>query len=433
LTVLAVLTLTVALPTRAAAPALVEKGRTALSPRLLEVTFGSTDLGGDTTVRILLPAGYASSSRRYPVVYLLNGGGGSYLDWTTQGDAEALTATTQAVVVMPDGGQGGNYTDWYGTDGRGVSPRWETYHLQRLLPWVDAHFRTLADRSQRAVVGLSMGGNGALHYAARHPDLFVAAASFSGANDVFHPVIYPITETTEMLNGAAPGAVFGPRATEEVRWRGSNPVDLAGNLRSTWVSLSFGNGQPGGPDGAQTPDLVEQAVHDTNVTLHEALRAQGIAHRYDAYGPGSHTWFYWQRELRRTLPLVMAVFAERRRPPGTVTYSSIDSAYAVWGWQVRLARPVLEVSRLIDASRRGFTLRGTGRGTVTTAPFATPHRPVRVTVEDVAGRRTLVLRAGTDRRLTVPVDLGPASPTQQYSPASQLTGTAVREARVTFS
>src|SRR5438309_1777445 len=83
---------------------------------------------------------------------------------------------------------------------------------------------TLARRDQRAIAGLSMGGNGALHYAARHPDLFVAAASWSGADDVFNPIIRPITETTGISEGCAPGAVFGPSVTEELRWRASNPV-----------------------------------------------------------------------------------------------------------------------------------------------------------------------------------------------------------------
>src|SRR4051812_14012114 len=114
--------------------ALVEVGRTQLSPRLLELTLHTTALGRDTKVRVLLPSDYQRGQRRYPVLYLLNGGGGSWLDWTVQGDAEKATADTPAIVVMPDGGQGGNYTDWYGADSSGIKPAWETYHLTQLLP-----------------------------------------------------------------------------------------------------------------------------------------------------------------------------------------------------------------------------------------------------------------------------------------------------------
>lgn len=412
---------------------LVETGRTRLSPRLIEVTFHSDDLAGDTKVRILLPTGYSSGNSHYPVLYLLNGGGGSYLDWTTKGDAEKLTTATPAIVVMPDGGQGGNYTDWFGNDGRGVKPRWESFHIGRLLPWVDGHFRTIAERSQRAVAGLSMGGNGALHYAGRHPDLFVAAASFSGANDVFHPLIYPITETTEIANGAAPGAVFGPRATEEVRWHASNPVDLARNLKGTWLSLAFGNGQAGGPDGGQNPDPIEQAVYDCNVTLHDALLAAGVPHRYNSYGAGGHNWYYWQRDLKQALPGILKVFGEHRATPKTFTYTSIDPSYSVWGWTVQVTRPAPETSEMVEASGSGFSLRGSGTVRVTTAGLFTPGSTHTVSLRDVGGSRTMKVRAGPDGRLRVPVDLGTGNASQQYSPQAQLTGTVVREAHVTFS
>jgi S-formylglutathione hydrolase FrmB len=422
--------------TASAAPpstGLVEVGRSARSPRLVELTMRTPALAKETKVRVLLPAGYAAGRRRYPVIYLLNGGGGSWLDWTEQGAAEKATAGLDAIVVMPDGGQGGNYTDWYGADSSGTRPLWATYHLTQLLPWVDRHFRTLADRSQRAVAGLSMGGNGALHYAARHPDLFVAAASFSGANDVFHPIMYPITETTEISNGALPGSVFGPRATEEVRWHASNPVDLAGNLGGVWVSLAFGNGQPGGPDGNTGVDVIETAVHDSNVSLHEQLLAAGVPHVYNDYGPGAHNWYYWQRDLRQALPGLMSVFAEHRRPPSAVSYSSIDPSYDVFGWSVRLIRPVLESSRLVGATPAGFVLRGSGHAVVRTPPFYRPGTRLHVVARDAAGSRTSTDVAGADGRLTVPVDLGPANAFQQYTAPAQLVGTAVREAHVTIS
>jgi pimeloyl-ACP methyl ester carboxylesterase len=87
------------------------------------------------------------------------------------------------IVVMPDGGAMGWYTDWYAGD-RPVQPRWETYHVGELVPWIDATYRTIAARRGRAIAGLSMGGFGALSYAARHPGTFAAAASFSGALEV---------------------------------------------------------------------------------------------------------------------------------------------------------------------------------------------------------------------------------------------------------
>jgi S-formylglutathione hydrolase FrmB len=423
-----------AAPQRPEPTTLTEVGRTTLSPRLLELTMRTAALAKDTKVRVLLPSDYAGSKQRYPVLYLLNGGAGSWVDWTVSGNAEQITAGAPVIVVMPDGGTGGNYTDWYGEDGSGQRPLWETYHLGQLLPWVDSHFRTIADRSQRAVAGLSMGGNGAVHYAARHPDLFVAAASFSGAVDVFNPIIMPVTETTGVFDGALPGAVFGPRATEEVRWRGSNPVDLAANLRDTWVSLAFGDGSPGGPDGGQTPDIVERAVHDSNVALHDQLMSAKIPHLYDDYGPGSHTWFYWTRELAKTLPRLMAVFAEHRPAPATFTHAAVEPSYSLYGWDVALTRPAMEWSEIADASASGFTLRGSGSAVVRTAAAWRPGTRLAVTTTPDGGpAKTTNVTVGSDGRLTIPVPLGPGNAFQQYTAPALATGTAVFRTAVTIA
>lgn len=417
------------LPSSAASPGLTQVRSAQLSARLVELTFTTPALAQPTRARVLLPTGYAASRQRYPVLYLLNGGAGSYLDWTVLGDAERITAGLPLIVVMPDGGTGGNYTDWYGEDGSGQRPLWETYHVRQLLPWVDRHFRTTG---ARAVAGMSMGGNGALHYAGRHPHLFAAAASFSGAVDVLDPVMTPVTETTGVVDGALPGAVFGPRLTQEVRWRASNPIDLAANLRRTWVSLATGDGSPGGPDGGGV-DPLERVVHEENVALHQRLTELGIPHGWDDYGPGGHVWFYWQRELRDVLPPLLRVLRRARPVPTSVTHWAVEPSYDVWGWSVRLRRPVLEASELVDAGVRGFVLRGTGTAVVTTPALYRPHQRLAVRVADEAGTRVLALRAGQDRRLQVAVDLGPGNALQQHTVPTQPLGTAVREARVAVS
>lgn len=138
----------------------------ALDHRLVELSFRTAALAAPTSVRILLPSSSVPSSRtRYPVLYLLHGGTGSYVDWTEQGDAEAITAGYPVIVVMPDGEPDGNYVNWYNNGTYGV-PQWETFHIDQLLPWVDEFLPTQASRGQRAIAGLSMGGAGATHYAA---------------------------------------------------------------------------------------------------------------------------------------------------------------------------------------------------------------------------------------------------------------------------
>jgi diacylglycerol O-acyltransferase / trehalose O-mycolyltransferase len=266
-----------------------------LDARLEEWTLRTPALTGPTRVRVLLPAGYARDpGRRYPVLYLLHGADSDATSWTRFGEAEAITARAPLIVVMPDGGRQGWYTDWY-RGSRPVPPRWETYHVGELVPWIDAHFRTVASRRGRAIAGLSMGGYGALTYAARHPDVYAAAASFSGALEI------------------GSEAALGPRAENAARWRAHLPISLASRLKAlALVELRTGNGRPGPLDRPGTPrdcgacDL-ERFLLPGNVRMHERLARLGVRHVWDDYGPGTHDWPYWRRDLRRTLPGLMRV------------------------------------------------------------------------------------------------------------------------------
>lgn len=401
------------------APGLEHLGTTRVSPRLEELRFRTPALVGESRVRVLLPEGYdTSGERRYPVLYLLHGGTGSYLDWTVTGDAEALSAGYPLIIVMPDASAYGGYVDWWNF-GAGGPPLWETYHVRQLLPWIDAHYRTVPNRDGRAIAGLSMGGGGTMHYAARHPDLFTAAAAFSGAVDSNTVPVQLLIQTSGLQDGHAPGAVVGLRATEEVRWRGHNPWDLAENLRGLFLQLDTGNGLPGGP-GGDTGDPVEAGVYEMMVNLHERLSELGVPHIWNDYGAGGHAWYYWKRDLTELLPRLMERFANPVDPPAPFTYTSIDTTYDVWGWQVSIDRLALEFSRLEAASVDGFQLVGSGSAEVTTGALFEPGTPVTVHLDDADGTRDVTVAADEGGALTVPVSLGPGTPEQQLSPQGTL-------------
>jgi S-formylglutathione hydrolase FrmB len=276
-----------------------------LSPRLEQLRVFSPALGHEANVRVLTPAGFDASRDHLPVLWLLHGGFGDADDWTTAGDAEALTAGLPMVVVMPDAGTGGWYADWKRGTPEGPQ-RWETFHLDELRPFVEARYRTRTDRGGRAVAGLSMGGFGAMSYAARHPELFGFAASFSGAVDLLHPGVTAIVSISPLAHQGVPGDIFGLRVVDEATWRAHNPVDLAENLRSTELQLRTGNGQPGEHGG--NPDPSEGAVAEATASLHGRLHALGIPHVYDV-APGTHSWPYWRDDLAATLPGLAAYFA----------------------------------------------------------------------------------------------------------------------------
>jgi S-formylglutathione hydrolase FrmB len=398
----------------AAAPDPQLVGTKQLSPRLRELTLRTPELAAPTHVRVLLPAGYAKhAKRRYPVLYLLHGASGDQTSWTTLGHAEQLTAKLPLIVVMPDGGVSGFYTDWFNNGALG-KPRWETWHIRRLIPYVDSHYRTRATRSERAIAGLSMGGFGTFSYAARHPDLFTAALSMSGAVDS--------TLAPGVLDGiaGAPGLLWGKYETQQVRWRAHNPLDLAENLRGLALWLRTGNGQPGGPfPGPPTADGIEAGVEIMAKNVHQRLRKLGIPHVFDDYGPGQHLWPYWTRDLKETLPAIMTRFRKGSRPPARVTFNAVEPRYSVYGWTISVKRPALEFSRLSKANAAGFTLSGSGSATVTTPALFAHRARYRITVARGRTPETYPVLADRRGRLHILVPLGPGNRAQEYTAGAQ--------------
>ncbi len=264
----------------------------------------------DATVRLILPDGYDASRKRYPVLLLLHGAGDTYAGWTDNTDVEAFTADLDLIVVMPDSGHDANagfYTDWQ--DG---SRQWETFHTHVLRQWVDRHYRTLRGRRHRAVAGLSMGGFGAMSYAARHVQSFGAAASFSGALDTLYP--NPANPIVKQLGIVAPG-IWGDPVADAKIWKAHNPTDLAPQLRKTALFLATGDGTRGGPLGDVDDPLaygIEAVVAIMTSDFAAALDAAGIPYTKDFYGPGYHGWVYWERELHWALPQMMTLIGPAR-------------------------------------------------------------------------------------------------------------------------
>ncbi len=403
-------------------------GDTQLSPRLNEITL-TTDalithkgflLGanptGQTKVRVLLPAGYdPKGARRYPVLYLFHGGGENQTAWTSpadKGKAEELTVGLPLIVVMPDGGVAGAYSDWY-DGGPAGSPKWQTYHLEQLIPWIDAHYRTIANRNGRATAGLSMGGGG-LRYAEQRPDLIGATASFSGDIDILQPA-----SDWHKMGAPISRMIWGDLKTQEVRWRGANGVDRAKNLVNTDVAIFTGDTRQ--PEGTY---IIQGAK-----AVHEALDGFGIANRFTLYSGMTHSWPTWNRALAAWLPSLMAHFrgAESASPvPPSFTYSTISSSYSLYGWQVAMNRKALEFSTLEVVNPRQFILIGSGSATVRSSAIGRANARYRVTLTDPqkpAAARTMTLRADRSGRLSVPIDLGRANAFQQYSPEAKAQAT----------
>lgn len=400
-----------------------------LTPRQLHYRVSSAALGQPVDLRILLPADYAESTTAYPVLYLFHGTSGRASDWVNAGDAEATTAGLPLIVVMPDcgfnGDGGGWFSDWFNAGAFGP-PMWETFHITQLIPWIDLNFRTVASRDGRAVAGLSQGGFGSLSYAARHPDLFTSAAAFSGGcqidrdQEAIDTSTAIIMLTTGVLSGKDPNAIFGPRDVYPLNWRAHDPASLVTNLRGMDIQLWTGDGargplDPGPPTTALDP--IEVATFGATRLFHGHLEESRIPHGYYYYGAGTHSWPYWARDLREYMPLLMARLADPPPPPRRVSYLSYDDLYQAWGWRVALQRDARDVSELRYATRRGFTLTGTGTAAVRTAPLFAPGERVRVRLRGYRLRAVTTAEADSAGRLllSVPLSDGPRARTTRVS------------------
>ena len=118
-------------------------------PRLWYYRFQTSAIGWNPGVNVLLPDDYRTSGRTYPVLYMFHGGNDDFRQFDFLGIRD-LTAGKPIIVVMPDGGHAGWYSNPVSSF---VGPRnWETFHIAQLLPWIEANFRTYAEYDGRAVV-----------------------------------------------------------------------------------------------------------------------------------------------------------------------------------------------------------------------------------------------------------------------------------------
>jgi enterochelin esterase-like enzyme len=130
----------------------------------------------DRDVFIYLPPSYATNTnRRYPVVYMLHGYGLAAQQWVGFPDVSALERDLAAgtakemILVSPDAKTLHNGS-WYSNSL--ATGDWETYLTEELVGYVDSHYRTIANRASRGLMGHSMGGYATWRLGMKHPDVY---------------------------------------------------------------------------------------------------------------------------------------------------------------------------------------------------------------------------------------------------------------------
>ncbi len=158
---------------------------------LLDSAFAMPQLGRTRRIWIYLPPDYASSDRRYPVLYMHDGqnlfdAATAFAgEWGVDESLDSLHAAGDPGVIVVGVDNGGDariaeYSPWvHPRHGGGDGDAYADWLATTLKPWVDARYRTRPEPAATGIVGSSMGGLTSLYAALRHPDVFGQAGVFS--------------------------------------------------------------------------------------------------------------------------------------------------------------------------------------------------------------------------------------------------------------
>lgn len=249
----------------------------------LNITFRSAALRSTMHALVVLPAGYGTSTRRYPVVYFLHGLPATSISYSgLRWVAGALASTGKpAILVAPQGARDDDtdpeYLDW------GEGRNWETYVSSELVRVIDGRFRTIADRRGRAIIGESAGGYGAAAIGFNHLGKYAAIESWSG---YFVP-----TDPTGLVTLD----------------RGSRAANARASLHKL-VKTSVPEIKERNPFFAFYVGEHDSRFLEQNVRLNTELDQVHIAHLFEVYW-GAHTTALWERHAVGWLRLALAHLA----------------------------------------------------------------------------------------------------------------------------
>ncbi len=241
---------------------------------------------------IYFPPDYETSSRTYPVLYLLHGGGDDQTGWVQFGEVLRITdkaiaegKATPMIIVMPDA----NTTRrGYANNATGTW-LYEDFFFKELMPFVEKKYRIKTEKRFRAIAGLSMGGDGSFTYALHHPELFSSACPLSAGTG-------PLTMDAAKTNVRRADSTATDEQIEAF-YKRQSVLELVNN----------------------TPDTLKKAVrwyidcgdddflYEGNSLVHIAMRKKEIPHEFRTRD-GGHTWTYWRQALPDVLEFVSQAF-----------------------------------------------------------------------------------------------------------------------------
>jgi enterochelin esterase-like enzyme len=252
------------------------------APQRVAVTCRSPSLGGSLPAIVYLPAGYRSGSGRYRVIYFLHGlpaNAGSYRANQFVG-AAVSSGRNSAIVVTPQGARSDNEDDEY----LDLKPteNWPQAISHDLTRCIDSRYRTIANRSGRALVGLSAGGYGAMNIGLRNLSTFGAVESWSGYFEATDPSGHHVLDLGSPQANAAAAVPRG--------------AGLAAAIKAHPTLIAFYVGRQ------------DDRFADDNESFNSALTHQRVPHLFRTYA-GGHVLGLWTSESKLWLGFALSALA----------------------------------------------------------------------------------------------------------------------------
>jgi len=226
-----------------------------------------------------------NKTKHYPVLYLLHGHGGNYSSWIKRVPLlKEIADKYKMILVCPDGA----FSSWYVDSPVDSTMQYETYVSKELTGYIDQHYNTIKSNNARAITGFSMGGFGAMFLALRHPDIFGACGSMSGALNLTYL-----------------------KTRFDVSKRLGDTIKNA-NYYKDWSIISLLEKNP----QIRMPMIIdcgrEDFIYGMSKEVNEKMKALKIPHDYTER-PGSHDWKYWSNSVQYEALFFSNFFEENNR------------------------------------------------------------------------------------------------------------------------
>lgn len=247
--------------------------------------FKSEILGKDVNYTIYLPPDYETSSRTYPVLFLLHGYSDDHTGWMHYGEMNRIAdelinegQIASLIIVVADAKK-----TWY-VNNFADTERFEDMYITEFIPYIEKTYRARANKLGRAIGGLSMGGYGSLLYALKYPDMFSVCVAMSAAVFTDEELISRITSQEQSYGYENLYGITSEKLSDH--WRKNSVLDIVKNMpdekkKSVKFYIDCGD---------------DDFLFCGNSTLHITMRNLKVDHEYRVRD-GGHSWTYWRQCL----------------------------------------------------------------------------------------------------------------------------------------